>query len=113
MKNTIIAMKIILSILMVAIIASFVYADINQEEINNAIAERLKQAALKRVISERLTEKDLDDFLNRGCSIKHKLHNAYSFDCPGNALADLNVRESRIFHITGLASSRQIGADLV
>jgi len=69
--------------------------------------------SMKRVIADTISNKDIESFVSKGCFIKHRLKYTTSLDCPENIIGQLNVRESRVFHIVDINADKQIGADKV
>ncbi len=73
-----------------------------------------KNGLFKRVIADGIfDEKDINQFKSKGCKLKHRLKRSSSFECPIDIIPELNVRESRIFHIIDLEADCQIKANLV
>ena len=67
------------------------------------------QASRSRVIVDSVTDYKITELKEKGCSVKHKLRNSVSFECPENAA--VNARPARIFRITDLQADQQINAD--
>ncbi len=72
-----------------------------------------KNTLFERVIADDFDKEDIEFFMNKGCLLIHKLKRSSSFECPKDIVSELNVRKSRIFHITDLNADEQIGADKV
>ena len=72
-----------------------------------------RSVGMKRVIADTTNRRDIEFFKAKGCLVRHKLRDATSLECPENIVPELNVRESRIFHIMDLEADVQIGADKV
>jgi hypothetical protein len=87
---------------------NFIGEGIDKEKIPN------KNGLFKRVIADGVVdEKDINQFKIKGCKVKHLLKRSSSFECPVDIIPELNVRESRIFHIIDLEADYQIKADQV
>lgn len=87
---------------------NFIGESLDKEKIPN------KNVLFKRVIADGIVnEKDIYQFKNKGCKLKHRLKRSSSFECPIDIIPELNVRESRIFHITDLEADYQIRANQV
>ncbi|MEM3755335.1 MAG: S8 family peptidase [Candidatus Bathyarchaeia archaeon] len=68
---------------------------------------------MTRVIADKITPEKMKFFLESGCTIRHSLKQAASFECPEDKIESLGLRRARIFHILDLAADKQIKADLV
>ena len=67
----------------------------------------------KRVIADDFNEQEIASLQQLGCRIRHRLSRSASFECPEDVISQVDVRESRVFHIVDLESDQQIKADQV
>jgi hypothetical protein len=71
-----------------------------------------KESNTKRIIADSISPKDISNFLQQGCSVKHLLKDATALECPTSVVPTLkNVREDKLIQIHDLDADIQINAD--
>jgi len=95
------------------IIATVILSSIVLAVTNQNIEIKPIHSSMKRVIADTTLKQDIESLKAKGCLIKHKLRDSTTLDCPETIVPTLNVRESRVFHISDLNADKQIGADKV
>ncbi len=120
--------KQILSITIIAILALGVTSAINLVEADQngnvkvitptgevpsyAVPSEDKESNTKRIIADSISPKDISNFIQQGCSVKHLLKDATALECPTSVVPTLkNVREDKLLQIHDLDSDIQINAD--
>lgn len=100
---------------------NFVDADQNEnvkvipptgKEPPKAVPSEEKESNTKRIIADSISPGDISNFLQQGCSVKHRLKDATALECPTSVVPTLkNVREDKLLHIHDLDADIQINAD--
>ncbi len=71
-----------------------------------------KESNTKRIIADSISPKDISNFIQQGCSVKHLLKDATALECPTSVVPTLkNVREDKLLQIHDLDADIQINAD--
>jgi len=77
-----------------------------------AVPSEDKESNTKRIIADSISPKDISNFIQQGCSVKHLLKDATALECPTSVVPTLkNVREDKLLQIHDLDSDIQINAD--
>jgi len=120
--------KQILSIMIIAILALGVTSAFNLVEADQngnvkvitptgkvpsfAAPSEDKESNTKRIIADSISPKDISNFVQQGCSVKHLLKDATALECPTSVVPTLkNVREDKLIQIHDLDADIQINAD--
>lgn len=114
---------VLMGILAIAVIATANFAEADQngkikvipptgKEPPKAVPSEEKEGDTKRIIADSISPKDISNFLQQGCSVKHLLKDATALECPTSVVPTLkNVREDKLLHIHDLDADIQIKAN--
>jgi hypothetical protein len=72
-----------------------------------------RPVTMARVIADTTSKEKIQELIQNGCLVRHRLRDKTSLICPEDKIEKLGVRKARIFHIVDLAADKQINADLV
>jgi subtilisin family serine protease len=108
MKKLVVSIFILTLILLPAVLADSQDAMQSKPYLNP-----VTKIMVRRVIADTIDKQVIDSLKEKGCLVRHSLKDSTSLECPDDIVPELNVKVSRIFHITDISADQQIGADKV